>query len=476
MAIPRPEIVLGLTFAAGTDYRSSLSHLEHYLKGCGYKVQDVRFSDLFDDFPKLKTKIDRTSEFKRIKTLMDAGNEIRLITKSEDAVSLLGINQFFQMHEKTGHAPDMAHILHSFKHPEEVHTFRRIYGPGFFLIGLYESEAARKKHLMSKSMSESEAEILIRRDQKERVDAGQRVSDTFHLADVFLRSDRPRDMDRFLDLLFGNPFETPTLDEYGMFMAHAAALRSADLSRQVGAALFSGTRDILGVGANEVPKFKGGQYWSGDADDQRDYVLGYDPNERERVAVIEGLLSQVENEIADAHTRGKHLQRLMVKIRRGLGKLPTTEFGRVVHAEMEAIISCARKGLSPVNGTLYSTTFPCHICAKHIVAAGIRETVFIEPYPKSRALPLHPDSIVLDEGPEVVNENRVRFRPFLGISPRRYVDLFSMATSSGYQFKRKDEKGNKIPWINVGVPRIPIASLSYYEREAQHLDALRGII
>ena len=93
MPNPRPEIVIGLTFAAGTDYRSSLAHLGHYLRGCGYQVDDIRFSDFFGKYPKLKTKIDKTTEFKRIDTLMDAGNEIREFTGSMDAVSLLGINQ-----------------------------------------------------------------------------------------------------------------------------------------------------------------------------------------------------------------------------------------------------------------------------------------------------------------------------------------------------------------------------------------------
>lgn len=472
MPNPRPEIVIGLTFAVGTDYRSALAHLAHYLRGCGYLVDDIRFSDFFGGFPKLKTKINKSTEFKRIDTLMDAGNEIREFTGRMDAVSLLGINRIFPLHKKTGDSPGVAHILHSFKRPEEVHTFRRIYGSGFFLIGLYDAEQTRRNHLIAKGMTPADAERLIRRDQKEEEPSGQRVSETFHLADVFLRADKPRDLDRFLDLLFGNPFETPTLDEYGMFMAHAAALRSSDLSRQVGAALFSAQRDILSVGANEVPRFGGGQYWPGDADDLRDFVLGHDPNEKARSEIITEQLAKVEGEMR--HTAAS--RRLMGKVRKALGKLPLTEFGRVVHAEMEAIISCARKGLSPVGATLYSTTFPCHVCAKHIVATGIHQTVFIEPYPKSKALPHHPDSIIMDEGPELINEKRVRFRPFLGVGPRRYVDLFSMASSSGYQFDRKDDKGNKVPWVNGCIPRIPIASLSYHEREAVALEVLRGII
>ncbi|MFO2375906.1 cytidine deaminase, partial [Pseudomonas aeruginosa] len=65
---------------------------------------------------------------------------------------------------------------------------------------------------------------------------------------------------RVIDILFGQPYVTPTFDEYAMFMAFSASLRSADLSRQVGAVL---TRDegIISTGANDVPKAGGGLYW-----------------------------------------------------------------------------------------------------------------------------------------------------------------------------------------------------------------------
>ena len=51
--------------------------------------------------------------------------------------------------------------------------------------------------------------------------------------------------------------------------------------------------------------------------------------------------------------------------------LDVIEYGRTVHAEMAAITDAARRGASVRNTTMYSTTFSCHDCAKHIVAAGI---------------------------------------------------------------------------------------------------------
>lgn len=76
---------------------------------------------------------------------------------------------------------------------------------------------------------------------------------------------------------------------------------------------------------------------------------------------------------------------------RRTAKGPEKEHPQAVadHAEMAALMSCARSGGSPVDGTLYCTTFRCHNCAKHIVAAGIRSVVYVEPYPKSKAKDLY---------------------------------------------------------------------------------------
>jgi deoxycytidylate deaminase len=74
-----------------------------------------------------------------------------------------------------------------------------------------------------------------------------------------------------------------------------------------------------------------------------------------------------------------------------------TEFGRSVHAEMSAVLDAARRGV-PIGGcTLYTTTFPCHNCARHLIGAGIRRVVFIEPYEKSRAEDLHEESVTIDK-------------------------------------------------------------------------------
>lgn len=118
---------------------------------------------------------------------------------------------------------------------------------------------------------------------------------------------------------------------------------------------------------------------------------------------------------------------------------------------------------------MYCTTFPCHNCAKHIVAAGLKRVVYVEPYPKSKALELHDDSIHWTDLGVTSGENRVRFDPFVGIGPRRFFDLFSMQQSSGYDLVRKEKAtGEKQPWsIHDSRLRLQMNPLSYIDLEGQ---------
>ena len=140
------------------------------------------------------------------------------------------------------------------------------------------------------------------------------------------------------------------------------------------------------------------------------------------------------------------------------------EFGRIIHAEMSAICDASRKGISVEDATLFCTTFPCHLCAKHIVASGISRVVYLEPYPKSYATRLHKDSIIV-EG--TAGDGKVTFQPFIGVSPFRYRDLFEKGKRK-YTGGMAQEwnKGKKRPMIEVYYP-------SYFRSEALVLSRLK---
>jgi deoxycytidylate deaminase len=383
--------------------------------------------------------------------------------------------------------PRRVYVLDSVKRPEEVDTLRKVYGPGFFLIGIYATEEERQSYLVKdKNIDPQIASELIKRDADEHTPYGQRTRDSFHLADVFIRlrgEEYKEQLWRFLNLVFSEPFSTPTPEEHAMYLAYAASLRSADLARQVGAAVTSALGDIISVGCNDVPRAGGGLYWPG-KEDCRDYTDAYgcDSNTKQKEGIIEEI---VRNCPMNSKIKGD-VSYLCKKGLRKSGITQITEYGRTVHAEMEALLACLRGGISPINGTLYTTTFPCHNCTRHIVAAGIRRVVYIEPYPKSFALALHDDSIIVDPAPaelgsesdKEVPREKVRYESFVGIGPRRYWDLFSVRPSGGRIITRKKDDGTAIKWkpghdCPIRVPMIPT---SYLQREQIAVSEIAGAI
>ncbi|MBS3985975.1 MAG: cytidine/deoxycytidylate deaminase family protein [Selenomonadales bacterium] len=57
------------------------------------------------------------------------------------------------------------------------------------------------------------------------------------------------------------------------------------------------------------------------------------------------------------------------------------ELCRGLHAEQNAIIQAALSGVSIRGGTIYTTHFPCVLCAKMLINAGIKRVVYADGYP-----------------------------------------------------------------------------------------------
>jgi deoxycytidylate deaminase len=389
-----------------------------------------------------------------------------------------------------------AFIIRQIKRPEEVNFLRFVYGKQFILLSGYGTETDRQKILEEKIRSSNSSsdgkksrEVylsnkLIEQDASEDNDKfGQHLRDAFHLADVIVDGVNPtqmrQDIERFINAFFGLNEVAPTKSEHGMFAAHAASLRSSDLSRQVGAAIFSRAGEVLAEGCNEVPKAFGGTYWDGESPDYRDIKLGKDSNDTLKVEVLRDLIQRLKKNglLSDKVSKAASVNQ-MVNFLIGRGDAPDdfaevrgslknakildlTEYGRVVHAEMNAICDAARMGNAISGGVLYTTTFPCHNCTKHIIAAGIHEVVFLEPYPKSKAKELHNNEVEIEQ----ISDKKVVFRFFSGITPGLYQKIFS-------KYKRKKD-GVAVRWQHGGPsPMITVSDPSYLRIEELMIEGL----
>src|ERR1035441_2134326 len=415
------EVVIAFVAAVGVNLKLAEDAAKARLEEIGYRIVNIRVTT--DVLPHLDRSASArfASDFDRIWQMMNIGTAAR--RKHGNDIVALGIAaEIARQRPPKESASKTAYLVHSLKHPDEVRRLRELYPRGFYLIGVHSPPTSRRDFLCTREgIGKPQANKLMDRDKKENRDFGQQLVETFHLSDFFAGSEENDDretrersiqllknsIDRFIEIMFGHPNRTPTFGEYAMFLAFATALRSADLSRQVGAVI-ARDGEILGMGANDCPHAGGGLYWPTldsesltfkDFPAGRDWTRSVDPNRKEQIALISEVADIVGDELStelrshlqktlDPEAMDKLQQSLLRKLQRALLNdsriADLTEYGRIVHAEMEALLSCGRNGVSTTGATLYSTTFPCHNCAKHIIAAGIKRVVFIEPYLKSK--------------------------------------------------------------------------------------------
>lgn len=458
------ELVIGLCGPIGCGISSVIRALENKLRDWGYEVENIKVSTLLQETAKSllpdfhPEDREGSAEFLRIWRLQDLGNHLRQKLGDDvgaqlavKAISLTRMKKFPNQSPEAVIPNRTVYLIDQLKHPQEARLLQGIYGNLFFMIGSLCGYEQRKKNL---GVEPGEAELLIQRDKEEkskdgrRVGNGQQLEKTLKLADFFVRNSHQntklieRSLERFLDLVHGFPGSSPTRHECGMYAAYTAGLRSVCLSRQVGAAILSPAGNLIATGCNEVPKAGGGQYEEGSQPDHRCVNLSFGKcfnddeknllrDEINRVLIKSGVDATLARKCADEIRTGTRLGDLI-------------EFSRAVHAEMDAITKVAREGGRSLHGAfLYTTTYPCHNCARHIVAAGIRAVYFVEPYEKSLAEKLHADAI--DHEPQVEPEwsesnpfYKVAFIHFEGVAPHRFASLFLSKED------RKDKTGKAI--------------------------------
>jgi cytidine deaminase len=496
----RPFLVFGLVGAIGCDLGKIQNALSSELESYGYEVRTVSVAGEI---------ISKSKAIKKMKLTKEAFNYYYLYQTYGNYARRFAFDWWIgEIIKKIGEEPPpgKAVIVKSLKTPEEIKKLQEKYKRHYFTISCFLPRDERKKTLVERlkkagdrDSTEEKVDCLVRRDYDEErwrkddfksITAGlpeqgkkfeqkledeqaegptdylQNVKEAYELADLYLTHDggygcsSAPEIKRFIEILGGHPFHTPTREEYFMHLAYAASLRSSDLGRQVGAVITDSYGEVLSIGCNEVPKVGGGIGSCEDCCclDRRDFHKGQN-------AYVEGL-ERIVREIANAlqdkggeQTNEKRtllsehihnlidcpaINRLMLenlkdttnylKKKTVLGSV--TDFFRPLHGEMAAILAAARKGVSIRNATMYVTAFPCHTCMKHIIGAGITNVVFLDAYEKSLAKDLFGDQFSIGSKAEA---NKVHVKPYEGVSPRGYDALF-------LAIDRKDKHGNPLEW------------------------------
>ncbi|TIW86517.1 MAG: dCMP deaminase [Mesorhizobium sp.] len=493
------EVFLGIVSPVGTDLAKTIAAIKSAFGSHSYQIHHIKVSNIIRDVAMASgyKDLDDSSRFAKVDSYITYGNYLREqfgnAFLSAMVISRITNHRINKSGEDKSFSKKV-YIVDQLKTTDEIELLREVYGNAFFQISVYSARDIRVDNL-SKIMAHDvkrgdrnpfrkDAEALVVRDEDESdVPNGQKVGKIFQLADIVLNADRIDDatsidkqVERFTNLLFGANGYSPNRLEYGMFVAFAAALRSLDLSRQVGAAIFRSSGEIAALGTNEVPKAGGGTYWTDDKYDAREYKLCVDSND--------GRKEELLNEVVEI-LLGKD-KKLDADQKKRLDKsqfMDALEYGRIIHAEMSALSDAARLGISVIGGTLYCTTFPCHMCSKHVVAAGISKVVFLEPYPKSLTADLHSDSVKIEGSSRGTYDPfpAVEYLPFFGITPRRYRELFAR-TKRKKDGRYQDYQGGEahpifatlVPWYAVReneILKLTEVSLSDFLKDGARVEA-----
>ena len=186
----------------------------------------------------------------------------------------------------------------------------------------------------------------------------------------------------YLSLMKHPGLITPTSMERVMQMAFTAKMNSGCISRQVGAVVTDANFSIKSVGWNDVAKgqvpcnlrsLDGLQNFSSDTT----YSEYERNNEDFRKVAAEKYIK-----IKDLGSKGRNLSYCFKSIQNEVDGEKNQVHTRSLHAEENAFLQLAKYGSSGIEGgKLFTTASPCELCAKKAYQLGIKEVIYIDPYP-----------------------------------------------------------------------------------------------
>jgi len=362
-------IVIGLagSFGSGCSYIAN-----NILAKAGFTK--VSLSEILRKrYRKERGSLARLSKADERQRLQDFGDEIRM-----QGAGWLAHEAIKGMQRKW----KSAWVVDSIRNPGEIQTLRN-HSSNFFLFGIYADLEERWRR--SKSHFNGNRALFEELDEIDKgygsEPHGQRVADSFYESDVVLSNTKHIEAigNKDFETLKGNVLayvdlikhpltkRTPIrAEEVFMAMAYAASQRSSCLKRKVGAVIVDQMGNVIASGYNTAPT---NERSCEDRFQQcyRDHVLGE-------------FFQDIKRRIPEIREKEDDLRR---SIR---NRFKMLDICRALHAEENAILALSRTGNPDLEKcTLYTTTYPCNMCANRISSLGIRKVIYVEPYPQPEA-------------------------------------------------------------------------------------------
>lgn len=294
--------------------------------------------------------------------------------------------------------PDGAFIvIDAIRNPFEAKFFKDRYS-AFYLMSINAPNEDRKAYLQNehKYTVDEFDEIERRESGKTKIDdadfISQNVKRCIEISDIHIFNPR-NEIDNnnvlkaqlawYLALIKHPGLISPTNLERVMQIAYTAKVNSGCISRQVGAVVTDESYSIKSVGWNDVAK---GQVpcnlrsLTGLANNFDEVTYSaYERHDRKFRDAAKAELIKIEGHEG---AKGKNLSYCFKDIKNSLDDSGNQVHTRSLHAEENAFLQLAKYGTAGIEGgKLFTTASPCELCAKKAYQLGIKDIVYIDPYP-----------------------------------------------------------------------------------------------
>ena len=300
-------------------------------------------------------------------------------------------------------------VIDAIRNPLELIYLRDRYSP-LYALAITAPEDHRKSRLVDNGFNVDEIATIDNREYPDKHDpyqsykalVTQDIQSCLQKADIFISNPGKSNVSksskrqatghlyaqliRYYALALHPGLVTPTRDERCMQIAFTAKANSGCISRQVGAAVTDQHYAVKAIGWNDVPK---GQVPC--ALRNVDQLLT--ANDKVTYSIFER-----ENDVFRRHVSDNYSNRSILQEdglpcsycfkdavnssvfakngKKGSNQVHT----RSLHAEENAFLLLANS--APVKGgKLFTTASPCELCSKKAFQMGVRDVIYIDPYP-----------------------------------------------------------------------------------------------
>jgi len=448
-------IILGFTGLIGSGVTYVAKGFKQVLAESGRYYELSRY--IVDKLKKEKTG---QSKF-TIKEKQNFGNLLREEKGNSFLVDCC-LSTLSRSERKKPFTEDTVVLIDGIRNEGEIRSLRAF--PNFYLISVHAKEEERTKRLVGENAPRKlfdnieDFKLADQRDKEEEEVSGQHVNKCNYLSDIIINNDNhlqegTDNKNNYLTDVFNRyipairairngklpPDHPPTINETIMTTAYGMSKRSSCEKRKVGAVIAYISEyeklkpkncrpedhirfTVISSGYNEVPlgtaPCKLGSYEGC----YRDYIkkrvatsIKFCPNCGKKIP--KRIISSFKS-FTDYKCSGCKIEVLNTYLPGRIkesGKL--LDMCRALHGEEIAILGLEKRhnsnqGEPKRELVLYTTTFPCNLCANKIVEAGIKRVCYAEPYE-------------MEESKKILENAGVNLLKFEGVKSTAYFRLYS---------------------------------------------------